>query len=91
MSKSLDLKKLHQFQEKSGWCGPAVIAMVLRASGIRISQKAIAEDVYLPWWGTPNQVIIAYLSRYFYDIGFKNDATLADLEKHLKLKHIILV
>ena len=35
-------------QEKSGWCGPAVIQMALLAGGIKKSQKDIAKEVYPP-------------------------------------------
>ena len=83
--------KIHRFQEKPGWCGPAVIQMILRACGIKKSQKEIAKDVYKPWWGTDQQLMFAYLSRFFGRIRSKENAVLSEVEKHLKKGHIVIV
>lgn len=87
----MNWEDFHKFQEKSGWCGPACIQMVLLAAGIKKSQEEIAKDTYLPWWGTPNQVLIAYLSRYFAKLGFSANSKLSDLKKHIDLGHAVIV
>jgi ABC-type bacteriocin/lantibiotic exporter with double-glycine peptidase domain len=86
-----DWAKLHVFQEKCGWCGPAVIQMILAYSGIRKSQKVIARDVYLNWLGTSQQVLIAYLPRFFKDTGYKNNSTLKDIKIQLKKGNLIII
>ena len=86
-----DWKKFHRFQEKQGWCGPAVIQMTLEASGITKSQKEIAKDVYLEWWGTTGTILLAYLSRFFGQVNYKNNSTLPDLLSHLSHGHIVIV
>lgn len=84
-------KKLHKFQENPGWCGPAVIQMALLASGIDKSQKEIAKDVYNDWWGTTQQIILAYLSKYFKVVNYKHDASFKDISFHLKSGHIVIL
>lgn len=84
-------KKYHKFQEKPGWCGPAVIQMVLSAADIRKSQKEIAKDVCKEWWGTPQQMILAYLSRYFKIVNFKQDANFKDVSFHLKKGNFVIL
>ncbi|OGM10710.1 hypothetical protein A2Z22_05410 [Candidatus Woesebacteria bacterium RBG_16_34_12] len=91
MKKSINWKKYHKFREKKEWCGPAVIQMVLKASGIRRTQKEIAKDVYKPWWGTNQQTMLAYLSRFFKLVNFKQNATISDITFHLKKGHIVVV
>jgi ABC-type bacteriocin/lantibiotic exporter with double-glycine peptidase domain len=86
-----DWAKLHVFQEKSGWCGPAVIQMALAYSGIRKSQKVIARDVYLNWWGTSNEIMITYLSKYFRDLGDKKNSKIKDIQLHFKRGHLIII
>jgi len=65
--------------------------MALAAGGIKKTQSEIAKDVYFGWWGTPQDIIYAYLSRFFSKIDFKSNATLSDIETHLKTGHIIIV
>lgn len=84
-------KKLLRHQQKAGWCGPAVIQMVLASSGRRLTQAKIAKDVFLPWWGTTQDAIYAYLSKFFTELNFKKDSTLSDLTYHLERGHIIIV
>jgi hypothetical protein len=84
-------KKYHKFQEKMGWCGPAVIQMALLACGINKSQNEIAKDVYKDWWGTAQQLILAYISRFFKIVNYKQDATLKDVSYHLKKGHIVIL
>ena len=46
MANGINWEKLHRFQKKPGWCGPAVIQMVLLAAGIKKTQKEIVKAVY---------------------------------------------
>jgi len=79
------------FQENPGWCGPAVIQMVLLASGISKTQAEIAKDVYLPWWGTTGPAILAYLSQFFKTVNYQEKSSLDDLSSHLKMGHIVIL
>jgi len=81
---AIDWKKFHRFQEKPGWCGPASIQMILLAAGIKKSQAEIAADVQKDWWGTTQDITIAYLSRFFGELGFERGATLPDVKQHLE-------
>ncbi|OGM32050.1 hypothetical protein A3D01_02930 [Candidatus Woesebacteria bacterium RIFCSPHIGHO2_02_FULL_39_13] len=87
----LNWERIHRFQKKPGWCGPAVLQMMFLASGIKKSQTAIAQAVYKPWWGTDQQIIIAYLSKYFDKLSFKSNATIKDIKKKLKSGYLVLV
>jgi ABC-type bacteriocin/lantibiotic exporter with double-glycine peptidase domain len=84
-------KKIHRFQEKPGWCGPAVIQMALGACRIEKTQAEIAKDVYKAWWGTSQQLILAYLSRFFKIVNYKHDGTMKDVSFHLKKGHIVIL
>ena len=84
-------KKVHKFQEKSGWCGPAVIQIALLACGINKTQNEIANEVYKEWWGTTQQIILAYLSQFFKIVNYKHNATLKDVSFHLKKGHIVIL
>lgn len=87
-----DWKKLHRFQKRPGWCGPAVIQMALLASGIKgVSQPQIAKAVYKDWWGTDMQIMIAYLSRFFSKVNYKHDGKIADIAEHLEKGHIVML
>lgn len=87
----LSAQKILRYQQTDDWCGPAVIQMALAAGGIRRSQKEIAKDVIHKWWGTTQQAILAYLSRYFDRLNFKEKANLANVSYHLKKGHIVIV
>ena len=84
-------KKYCKFQEKPGWCGPAVLQMVLARAGIKKSQGEIAKDVYKKWWGTPQQMILAYLSRFFKIVNFKQNASLKDVSFHIKKGNFVIL
>jgi len=84
-------KKHHSFQEKSAWCGPATIQMVLASSGIVKSQKEIAGEVLKDWWGTDHRIMLAYLSRFYTSLNYKENATIRDISNHLKKKHIVIL
>ncbi len=91
MLKNKTWQKFFRAQEKPGWCGQAVIQMVLKAAGIEKSQKSITNDVYQQWYGTAPQIILAYLSRFFNSLGYQEKATKSDLIFHLKKKRLIIV
>lgn len=84
-------KKIHRFQEKKGWCGPAVIQMVLSACGIKLTQGEISRDVYKSWWGTTPQMMLAYLSRFFKIVNYKRNSKISDISYHLNKDHIVVV
>jgi len=91
MSKIFDWNKIYRSQEENGWCGPAVIQMIFLAVGIDKSQKDIAGEVFFPWWGTHRQVLVAYLSRFFTNMGFLDNADLLDVSKLILSGKIVLV
>ena len=84
-------KKYHRFQKRPGWCGPAVIQMILAKCGMRKPQAEISRDVYKNWWGTSQQMILAYLSRFFKLVNFKDNATFSDISHHLEKGNLIIV
>jgi Peptidase_C39 like family len=84
-------KKFHKFQENPGWCGPAVIQIALLACGITKTQKDIAKEVYKEWWGTTQQIILAYISQFFKIVNYKHNATMKDVSFHLKKGHIVIL
>lgn len=87
-----DWKKYHKYQEHPSWCGPAVIHMALLASGIEdINQAQIAKAVYKDWWGTDQQIMIAYLSKFFSRINYKHDGRISDIKEHLDKGHIVIL
>ena len=87
----LSAQKILRYQQKPGWCGPAAIQMALAAGGIRKPQKDIARAVYKSWWGTTQQAIFAYLSKYFKRLNFRENSKLADVRYHLAKRHIVMV
>ena len=91
MKRKAFFKKILRYQQTDAWCGPAAIQMVLAAGGIRKTQKEIAKNVSHYWWGTTQQLIFAYLSKYYSRLNFKENTTFANVTYHLKKKHIIMV
>jgi ABC-type bacteriocin/lantibiotic exporter with double-glycine peptidase domain len=91
MTKAINYRNIFRWQQKDGWCGPAVIQMALAAGGIRTAQAIIARKVFQSWWGTNQQSIYAYLSQYFKHLGFKEGAYLKHVKYHLDRKHIVIV
>jgi len=65
--------------------------MVLVKAGIDKSQTAIAKKVYKKWWGVPQQIILAYLSKFFKIVNYKQNATFKDISFHLKKGNIVVV
>lgn len=88
---SIEWKKHHRFMLFSGWCGQTTIQIILSACGIRKSIFEISLFVYKWWWGTPPQLFVAYLSRYFKTVNYKTGATIADISRHLKQGHIVVI
>jgi len=65
--------------------------MVLAVGGVKKSQAEIAKAVYKPWWGTNQQIMLAYLSKFFKVVNYKHSATTTDISKHLKKGHIVIL
>ena len=65
--------------------------MVLARAGINKTQFEIKKYVYKKWWGTPQQMILAYLSKFFKIVNFKQNATFKDISFHLKKGNYIIV
>jgi ABC-type bacteriocin/lantibiotic exporter with double-glycine peptidase domain len=84
-------QKHHKYQSFSGWCGVAVVQMVLFACDINRPQWLIAKDILKSWWGVSHQLMLAYLSMYFKLVNYKNSATLKDIRYHLDNGHIVVV
>jgi hypothetical protein len=87
----IDWKKYHKFQKKPGWCGPAVIQTILASCGIRKTQSEIAKAVYKDWWGTDQQLMMAYLSKFFKVVNYKLNAVFSDIDYHLQKGNIVVV
>lgn len=84
-------KKYHAFQKYDDYCGPGSIQMFFNASGIEKSQAQIAREVHKKWWGTEQRLILAYLSRFYERLGYKENATLWDLSYHLNRNDMVMV
>ena len=87
----MDWKNFHRYQEQAGWCGVACIQMILAKAGINLSQKEIAKDVMVDWWGVPAQIMVAYLNRYFSIVNYKAGASSRDLREHIAKDHAIVL
>ena len=90
MSPKIDWIK-HYVRQEDGWCGPAVIKMALSAVGIDKTQAEIVADTNISWWGVDTSIMIAYLSRFFSELGFLTGAAIEDIEKHLNKGHFVIV
>ena len=85
-------QQYHKYQEQEGWCGVGVVQMaILAGAGVYVAQKEIAKDIFIPWWGTPQQLMLAYLSRYFEKVNYKHGSTIRDISFHLDKGHICIV
>jgi len=65
--------------------------MVLLAVGIKKTQKEIARAIYKDWWGTNQQIMLSYLSKFFKIVNYKINAIFADIEHHLNKGNIVIV
>lgn len=75
----------------SGWCGPTIIKIILSTCEIKKSIWEIALYVYKWWWGTPPQLFVAYLSKFFSLVNYKTNARTSDISFHLKARHIVVI
>jgi hypothetical protein len=91
LKKPIEWEKHHRFMPKDGMCGSTTIWMILDACGIKKSINEIAKYVHKWWWGTPPQLFVAYLSKFFSVVNYKNGATISDIAVHLKMGHIVVV
>jgi hypothetical protein len=81
----------HRFMPHPGWCGPTTIWMVLDACGVKKNINKIARAVWKKWYGTPPQLMAAYLARYFDNVGYTRGRGMSDVRWHLKEGRIIIV
>lgn len=84
-------EQFHRFQEKNDWCGVAVIQMILAKAGIKKSQKNIAKDVFIDWYGVSREIMLAYLSRYFKIVNYKNNCKTSDISFHVEKEHAVVL
>ena len=87
----IDWSKHHRFMPRPGWCGPTTIWMVLDAVGIKKNINKIAKKVWKKWYGTPPQLMAAYLAKYFGEVGYEVNSRITDIEWHLGLGRIVIV
>ena len=87
----IDWEKHHRFMNVPGWCGPTTVWMVLDACGIKKNVRKITRKIWLKWYGTPPQLMAAYLSRYFSRMGYEQNCNIASIRWHLGIGHIIIV
>lgn len=85
------LTKNFEFQKKPGWCGPAVINIILKSVGIKKTQSQIAKKVFKEWYGTSQGLLVAYLSKYFKKLNYKKNASISNIKKYLKNNYIVVV
>ena len=64
---------------------------ILAGTGVLVPQNEIAKDIYLDWWGSPQQLVLAYLSRYFKKVNYKHSATIRDIAFHLNQREDICI
>ena len=93
MPKIVFSENFYRPQENPAWCGPAVIQMILAVSDSDIEnpQPEIAGEVCLPWWGTAQEMMFAYLSRFFGNIDFKDNASIEDIKQRLNSGYTVVV
>jgi len=65
--------------------------MVLAYCGIDKSQSEIKKYVHKKWWGTPQAMVLAYLSKFFKIVNYKQNATFKDITFHLKKGNVVVV
>jgi hypothetical protein len=87
----IDWEKHHRFMPVPGWCGPTTIWMVLSACGIVVPIVTIADHVWKEWYGTPPQLMAAYLATYFGSVGYEQEGTVGGIRQYLKEGMIVIV
>ena len=80
----------HRFMPHPGWCGPTTIWMVLDACGVKKNINKIARDVWKKWYGTPPQLMAAYLARYFGKVNYRYDCKVQDIDHLLSHGRIVI-
>lgn len=88
---SIDWSKHHRFMPREGWCGPTTIWMILDACGVKKNINKIARAVWKKWYGTPPQLMAAYLARYLGEVGYEDRCGIRDIEWHLKHGRIVII
>ena len=88
---NIDWAKHHRFMPFEGWCGVNTIWMVLSACGIKKSIFEIALFTWKPWYGVSYTILVAYLNKFFSLVNYRTNATIADISKHLRLGHILII
>lgn len=94
-------REIHQRQKESGWCAAASIYLILKyaqklsenkGKNVKLpTEEEIYKAVNIDWFGSTNGISVAYLSRFFSDMGQKTNASFDDLFDHLKKENIIIV
>lgn len=82
----MKLLNIKPFQETlyKGYCGPAVLKMVLRYYGIEKSEKELAKLAGTTKnGGTDDKAIAAVFKKFGLKSKIKNNAGLSDIQKHL--------
>ena len=88
----IDWEKHHRFMPpNSGLCGPTTIWMILNACGIKKSLWTISLYTWKHWYGSPSILLTAYLKKYFRLVNYKTGSSIADISKHIKLGHIVII
>lgn len=83
----MKLLKIKPFQETlhKGYCGPAVLKMVLQYYGVEQSEKALAKLAgTTKSGGTDDKAIVAALKKFGLKPRIKNNASFSDIEKYLQ-------
>jgi hypothetical protein len=64
--------------------------MVLDAVGTKKNINKIARAVWKKWYGTPPQLMAAYLARYFDNVGLEYDCNVEDIDHLLSHGRIVI-
>lgn len=90
--------KVHKRQTKEGRCGAATLYLVLSYAEAVLNKNLdipgedkIHSEINVEWFGAPNGICAAYLSRFFSEIGYKSGSTIDDLYFHLSKGHVLIV
>ena len=87
----IDWEKHHHYMPWAGACGPTVIKMIFSVADIKKSILEISLYTWKWWYGCPNQLFSAYLSKFFSLTNYKLNGSIADISRHLKMGHIVVV
>lgn len=87
----IDWEKHHRFMPRPGWCGPTTVWMVLSACGIKRPIGDIARHIWKKWYGTPPQLMAAYLAKFFDDVWYHDESTISYIRSHIDRGYIVIV